>query len=99
MIITTLMAKNVYEQDDHYQSGAKKWSGFGLTNRSGSAGPEYVCHSGVCSFTLQYMYVTVEYIYSPCSTMEYIIHLAVCMITMEYIIHLAVCISSCSILC
>ena len=24
MIITTLMAKNVYEQDDHYQSGAKK---------------------------------------------------------------------------
>ena len=33
------MAKNVYEQDDHYQSGAKKWSGFGLTNRSGSAGP------------------------------------------------------------
>ena len=41
MIITTLMAKNVYEQDDHYQSGAKKWSGFGLTNRTGSAGPEY----------------------------------------------------------
>ena len=39
IIITTLMAKNVYEQDDHYQSGAKKWSGFGLTNRSGSAGP------------------------------------------------------------
>ena len=23
MIITTLMTKNVYEQDDHYQSGAK----------------------------------------------------------------------------
>ena len=39
MIITTLMARNVYEQDDHYQSGAKKWSGFGLTNRTGSAGP------------------------------------------------------------
>ena len=33
MIITILMARNVYEQDDHYQSGAKKWSGFGLTNR------------------------------------------------------------------
>ena len=27
MIITTLMAKNVYEQDSHYQSGTKKWSG------------------------------------------------------------------------
>ena len=40
MIITTLMARNVYEQDDHYQSGAKKWSGFGLTNRTGSAGPD-----------------------------------------------------------
>ena len=30
---------SIYEQDDHYQSGAKKWSGFGLTNRTGSAGP------------------------------------------------------------
>ena len=39
MIITT-NGKNVYEQDDHYQSGAKKWSSFGLTNRTGSAGPE-----------------------------------------------------------
>ena len=42
MIITTLMARNVYEQDDYYQSGAKKWSGFGLTNWTGSAGPDVI---------------------------------------------------------
>ena len=37
---------NVYEQDDHYQSGAKKWSGFGLTNPTGSAGPDVPSLSG-----------------------------------------------------
>ena len=32
-------ANRACKPNDNYRIGAKKWSGFGLTNRTGSAGP------------------------------------------------------------
>ena len=33
-------ANRICEHNDHYRISAKKWSGFGLTYRTGSAGPD-----------------------------------------------------------
>ena len=41
----------ICERNDHYRISAKKWSGFGLTYRTGSAGPE------LCTDAIIYMHM------------------------------------------